>query len=53
VIALDEILHHELPVGIGGIGLGMGDFRIGDAVKIEVRPKISESGVEIDRRILG
>ena len=49
VIAFEEILDHQLPVGIGRIAAGMGDPGIAEPVIIEDRTHIAKGRVEIDR----
>ena len=53
VIALDEILDNQLPIRRRGVGLCVGDFRVGEAMEVEVGRKVSERGVEVDRLLVG
>jgi hypothetical protein len=53
VIALDEVLDDQLPIGRGGIGLRIRDFRVGEAMEIEIGCKIRERRVEIHRCFVG
>src|SRR5579863_6265290 len=53
VVTLDEVLHDQLPIGRGGIGLRIRDLRPGETVEIEVGREIAEGRVEIRRRLIG
>ncbi len=53
VVALDEVLHHEFPIGIRRVGADVRDLGIGEAMEIEIGREIPESRIEIDRRFVG